>query len=123
MPFKKGRAKSGGRKPGSPNRIKRELIEKAEELGVDPFEVLLMIAKGDCEGLGIKTGGISLSERLKAAAEAAQYLFPKLRGVEHTGDLKVTSVQSEEQKRKQDQLYADLRTMWADRPPGNKEQE
>lgn len=82
-------------------RSSRGLQEIAEEAGVNPFEILLHAAAGDWEALGythptriITTkGGGSYEEdiltpeiRIGAAKEAAQYLYPKLRSVEVSGD-------------------------------------
>lgn len=92
--------KHGGRKKGTPNKRTLELAERAKRLDVDPFEILLLFAKGAWKKLGYKTetrtcftqAGIEFEEdiikpehRIKAAAEAAQYLFPKRKAVEITG--------------------------------------
>lgn len=97
MAFKLGHKKLGGRKKGSGNKDKIPLSEKAIELGIDPFEVLLLFAAGDWNKLNYKDefiikysqGGITNEEhtiqpavRAKAAAEACQYLYPKLKSVE-----------------------------------------
>jgi hypothetical protein len=72
-------------------------------LGVDPFEILLLFAKGDWKGLGYKsetvvkyshgnpykTDVITADHRLKAASEASQYLHPKRKAIErHDGNKK-----------------------------------
>lgn len=102
MPFEKGRPKTGGRQKGVENKKKLSLLNKAIELGVDPFEILLRFAAGDWKGLGYKTETIiryskdcSNEEfvilpavRAKAAAEAAQYLYPKKKSVEFTENKK-----------------------------------
>lgn len=77
----------GGRQKGSKNKVNLNAQERAEELGVDPLEILLMIAKGDVEGLGYDKDsmGISLDLRMKAAQEVMQYILPKRKAVEHTG--------------------------------------
>lgn len=96
-----GLPKTGGRKKGSPNKRTRELIERADAIGVDPFEILLRFAKGDWKGLGyesetmtkIAAGGVKVEIeridpelRMKAAAEAAQYLYPKRKAIELKSD-------------------------------------
>lgn len=70
-----------------------ELNVRAEELGVSPFDILLLFAKGDSEALGYDpdpdTGlppEISPKYRLAAAQEACKYLHPQLKSVEVTGD-------------------------------------
>lgn len=93
----KGHPKTGGRTKGTPNKNTQELIELADKLSVNPFEILLMIADGDWKGLGYPTksrtqwtpSGIEYEEdtitvemRLSAAKEACQYLYPKRKAVE-----------------------------------------
>jgi len=95
-PKGKTKTKTGGRLKGTPNKRTQSLIERAEALGVDPFEVLLHVAKGDWKSLGYKTGTtegpfgskperITLKDRMHAAAEACQYIHPKRKAVELTG--------------------------------------
>ena len=88
-----------GRKKGTPNKSISPLKERAQALGVDPFEVLLLFAKGDWKALGYDAETYTVHSkdfsnelltiqpqvRAKAAAEACQYLFPKLKAIEHTG--------------------------------------
>lgn len=97
-----GTPKTGGRKKGSPNKPTRELKEIAADLGVDPFEVLLHFAKGDFAALGYDEcvtkytkAGDSYEEptigpelRQKAAKDACEYLYPKLKSIELKGDAK-----------------------------------
>jgi hypothetical protein len=93
-----GLEKSGGRQKGTPNKKTQDLLNKAEELGVDPFEILLFYAKRDWEALGFespeiekagKDGQVFYEDRITAkmqmdaASEACQYLFPKRKAVEH----------------------------------------
>lgn len=93
--------KHGGRKKGTPNKSTLPLKELAEKLDVDPFEVLLRFAAEDWKGLGYEARtetkftpqGLEVVEyviapqmRLKAAAEACQYLHPKRKAVEQTVD-------------------------------------
>lgn len=67
-------------------------MELADELGVNPIEILLLIAKGDWEALGytsptthkvtqngdiVEVDRIPLEERSKAAAACAPYLYAK----------------------------------------------
>lgn len=102
MPFKKGQKKTGGRQKGRPNQKSLPLIEKAQELGIDPFEVLLLFAAGDWKRLGYESetftkygaGGvenelftIQPSVRAKAAAEASEYLHPKRKAIDVTATL------------------------------------
>lgn len=92
-----GGEKTGGRAKGKPNRDRENLLALSEKLGVDPFEVLLLFAKGDWHALGYKSetyvsgegkGSVSYkyfidpSVRAKSASEACQYLFAKRKTVE-----------------------------------------
>jgi hypothetical protein len=100
--------KVGGRTKGTPNKSALPLQEKAKELGCDPFEILCRFALGDWQGLGYDKGITYQSTnkgdliekhiippelRSKAAAEAAQYLYPKRKAIEHSGE--VTNVVEE----------------------------
>jgi hypothetical protein len=104
MSFKPGhkRPENAGRKKGTPNKLTQDLMAKCDELGVDPFEVLLHFAKGDWKTLGYETETrlVSTSEhgdiyentitpelRAKAAKDACEYLFPKRKAIEHSGAL------------------------------------
>lgn len=95
--------KFGGRQKGTVNKQTKTLQETAERLGCDPFEILCRFALGDWKGLGYKSEHtltptqkgevverpiITPEIRHKAAAEAAQYLHPKRKAVEHTGEVK-----------------------------------
>jgi hypothetical protein len=103
MAFRKGekRHPNAGRKAGTPNKNTQTLIDKAKELGVDPFDVVLRFAKGDWKGLGydaeketkFTAAGIEYEEylikpemRLKAASEACQYILPKRKAIEQSID-------------------------------------
>lgn len=95
MPAPKGHARYGGRKKGQPNKDRFNLAERAKELGVDPFEILLRFAAGDWKSLGYafaedpQSGKhtIDPSVRSKAASEACQYLYPKKKSIEHSGEI------------------------------------
>lgn len=101
--FKKGREKTGGRKRGVRNRRTKEFQIKldalAKSLGFHPVEIMLRMAGNDWKGLGYpsrevtkltasgfeyKEDRISVSERLVAAKEAANYLWPKKKAIEHS---------------------------------------
>ncbi len=88
-----------GRPKGAPNRKTVKLEEIALKLGCSPFEILCRFANGDWAGLGMpdenerrhsrqgdfyEVPRITGEMRLKAAAEAAQYLYPKRKSVEVT---------------------------------------
>jgi hypothetical protein len=66
--------KTGGRQKGTPNRRTQQLIERLEELDVDPVEGLAQIVKEpDC----------TPETRRAIYLELLQYLFPKRKAVEH----------------------------------------
>lgn len=71
-----------GRPKGSPNARTQDLFDITERLECNPFEVLIMFAKGDAEALRISE--ISAELRLRAAKDACDYLFPKRKAIEHT---------------------------------------
>ncbi len=90
-----------GRPKGSKNKraVAVTVNVLAAELKVDPLEILLRFAAGDWKGLGLKEvecvgtdrngepifkQTIEPKMRMYAASEAAQYLYPKLKAVEHT---------------------------------------
>lgn len=90
-----------GRQKGTPNKKTQDLLDKANELGVDPFEVVLFYAKRDWKALGFSSetitrcakGGETFEEdritakmQLDAATDACQYLYPKRKAVELSSD-------------------------------------
>lgn len=98
MSFEHGHKKIGGRKKGSIAKNRKELIEKAEALGIDVFETLLLFAAGDWKRLGydsphhvtgktlkgeeIVVERISPELRQKSANDAAKYISPQLKAVD-----------------------------------------
>lgn len=88
--------KTGGRKKGTPNKNTQELIELSDQLGINPFEILLHFAAGNYAELGLKeyqtkSAGMGktfmelsvLPEmRLDAAYKASQFLYPKRKAAE-----------------------------------------
>lgn len=81
MSRKPGSPKTGGRQPGSLNKRNQELIDKANEMGVDPFKLQLLFAKGDYVALGYDEP-IKQEIRARAIAEVCQYLHPKRKAIE-----------------------------------------
>ncbi len=96
--------KHKGRAPGARGKAGRQIDEMAVQMNVNPFKILLLFASGDWEALGLKSetvtvhlpGGaineewsIPVALRLKAASEAAAYLYPKLKSVESKVETKV----------------------------------
>lgn len=93
--------KTGGRQKGTVNKKTQELQEIADKLNCNPFEILAHFANGDWKSLGYKAEertvgytkqGDPIKEetipprlRCDAAKEAAGYLYPKRKAIEHTG--------------------------------------
>lgn len=75
MPFQPGQPKQGGRKKGTPNK-RTALFEICEDLGVDPFREMLVAYKELDEP----------RDRIAALKEICQYVYPKLKSVEHSAD-------------------------------------
>lgn len=96
----RGAPKTGGRGKGVKNKA-NHVRDLADRLGIDPFKVLLYFAAGDWQALGYEKEKIEKhsaacvneefviepSVRARAAAEACQYLHPKLKSVEHSGEI------------------------------------
>ena len=103
-----GRQKTGGRKANTPNKKTVEAQAIADRLKVDPFELLLLYAKRDWKRLGYKSENsirmvndtvieepvISPELAASSASKACEYLLPKRKSVEVTGDsLVVTHIE------------------------------
>lgn len=102
MGFQKGNKTATGRPKGSKNQDVLGLEERAKELGVDVFEVLVNFAAGNWEKLGYvnetyilenasgatKIGyTITPEMRMKASTELMKYIYPQKKAVElATGD-------------------------------------
>lgn len=71
--------KFGGRKKGTPNKDKRNLLDRLQEKfpGFCPLEKM-------CEMAVDETNDVNI--RLTASKEVAQYVYPKLKSVEHMGE-------------------------------------
>ena len=90
--------KTGGRQKGTPNKKTEELMDISKRLKVNPFEILLLFAKGDWKALGYKSEkvtkyfGENKSEeyvispelRSQSAGKAVEYLYPKRKATEMT---------------------------------------
>lgn len=113
MPFEKGNKLAPGRAQGSKNRRTKMIEEIVEKIGVDPFEVLMMIAAGDWKGLGydnecyfsekpegeVKLGyTITPEMRLQAAKEASSYLYAKKKESDPIDVQKIEDLSIEDKK-------------------------
>ena len=81
--FKKGvpRPENAGRKKGSKNKKTLAAHLKAQEMNIDPFEMLLLFAANRFEELGYAKQ-IPMDIRFNAVKEACTYMLPKKRSVE-----------------------------------------
>lgn len=73
MPKPKGAPKSGGRKPGTPNKRTAETQKMIEESGLTPLEFMLSIMRNEEN---------EPAQRLAAANMAAPYVHARLSSVE-----------------------------------------
>ena len=73
--------RNGGRQKGTPNKDSAPLEDKAKELGIDPFTVLLLFAGGQYQSLGYEEP-IDQATRMKAASDACKYLYAQKKAVE-----------------------------------------
>lgn len=71
--------KTGGRKKGTPNKKSQALMDRLKSLGCDPIEDMALVAKE------AKTEG-DWNLLLSASKELAQYVYPKRKAVEVTGE-------------------------------------
>lgn len=76
MPRPKGLPKTGGRKPGIRNKLSESARALMQEFGFDPLKGMMAIAADPKNDVGL---------RGRMYAELAQYAYPKLRAVEHSG--------------------------------------
>jgi hypothetical protein len=69
--------KTGGRTAGTPNQKTKEVAELLASLGHDPIEAMVTIARNP---------RASLQLRGRINAELAQYIYPKRKAVELSGE-------------------------------------
>lgn len=95
----------GGRTKGTPNKLTQDILSRAEELGVDPFKIMLLFAGDKWKELGYDSSiyvkesrdgetttiGYTIPPelRLHAAKEAAKYMYPQRKAIEHSGEMTV----------------------------------
>ena len=103
VPFQPGRQKTGGRKPGVPNKHTRNARDLAARLGADPLEFMLEVMNRDAiqvivvnrttgqpeldaNGQPVKVWqAVPMEMRMDAAKAVAPYLHPKLVGSPSSG--------------------------------------
>lgn len=99
--------KTGGRAKGTVNKRTQLVEDIAAKFDIDPFEVLMMVAAGDWEGLGFDAASkisytsagiefeepnIKLTDRVQAAKEASKYLYSQKQSVALSSDDKGITV-------------------------------
>ena len=84
--------KTGGRVVGTPNRKTAEINDLLESLRCNPIEGMAQIAQD------LKN---SPELRGRMYAELAQYVYPKRKAIEHTGDFGVSIAETIRQNREQ----------------------
>jgi hypothetical protein len=65
-----------GRKAGTPNKKTRDLMDRCQMAGIDPFQVLLDLAKASPDE----------AMRFSAAKELCHYLYPKRKAIERSSE-------------------------------------
>jgi hypothetical protein len=87
-PFPKGKSGNpAGRPKGAKNKITYEVAQICADNGCNPFEVLAQISAGTLEVTDEQRKYFGIRLRMEASAELAQYLAPKLKSIEHKGDV------------------------------------
>lgn len=94
--------RKAGRKKGTPNRPTKDLLKICDDLDFHPFTELCLMGKGDWKALGyesefiealtprgeiIHKPVITAEMRFNATKAAAEYVHPKRKALEHTGDI------------------------------------
>lgn len=102
----KGQPRIGGRIKGTPNKRTQDVMDRLAALGCDPIAAMAKAVSMDALALAIEGGYIDAADakkdpigcraracdlyppdlRLKMAAELAQYVAPKRKAIEVTGE-------------------------------------
>ncbi|MBA3684060.1 MAG: hypothetical protein H0W72_02325 [Planctomycetes bacterium] len=75
----KGQPRVGGRIKGTPNKRTQDVMDRLAELGCDPIEGMARIAMDE---------GAPIEVRSRMYSELAQYVAPKRKAIEHSGEIK-----------------------------------
>ena len=85
-----GKREGAGRGKGSKNKATIEVQDKLKELGCDPIEALARVAM-EAEEYALSAGPEERTANLQIATscykELAQYIAPKRKAIEHTGEV------------------------------------
>jgi len=88
------REKTGGRKKGTPNKEKQELLDMIQEKFPDYHPLLAMVEIANNEeivvmvtkkGLDIEVNAVTEDTKFQAHKEVCKYIVPQLKAIEHTG--------------------------------------
>ncbi len=93
MGRKPGTHKTGGRRPGSPNKETKTIEELCAKHNCSPIEVLIEFCKPIEDGLSPQEIMGRVTQRFNAAKELCQYLYPK------RGALAVQTIKDPEQQK------------------------
>lgn len=93
MGFNNGHAKSGGRKPGTPNRRTYDLIELLNEYDYSPVADLIAFSQIAKENIKTAADPNEAANWVKigvaCAAGLMPYVFPKLKPAEHNAGMTI----------------------------------
>lgn len=76
MPAPKGHPRYGGRQKGTLNKNTRDLFALCDQQGINPFEALLKFSTHEDPSIA-----------MNALKEVCQYLYPKRKSLEHSGEI------------------------------------
>ena len=80
----KGLPKTGGRKPGTPNKKNAAVIEAVQRSGITPLEYMLdVMRKPIPDDMSSESRAAMVSMRFEAAKAAAPYVHPRLSAIDH----------------------------------------
>ena len=79
-PNKGEKTPGSGRKKGTPNK-RRSVLEACEQVGIDPFQEMAKVAAGKHEN------AMLMEYQFDAIKELCQYLEPKKKAIEHSGEV------------------------------------
>lgn len=86
MAAPKGHKRYGGRTKGVPNKQTRNLFQICADLGCNPFEEMIKIAMDPAH-----------DRSFDALKEVSQYLYPKRKSLEHSGNVSPEVLDASEQ--------------------------
>lgn len=88
------RDKTGGRKKGTPNKDKQDLLDMIQDKFPDYHPLLAMVEIANNEeevvmvtkkGIDIKVNAVTEDTKFQAHKEVCKYIVPQLKAIEHSG--------------------------------------